>query len=100
MAKQLFSYESLVHALSGVCGSCTAMAIVLPLDTVRTRLILDKHRWNKSARSGLVQKILSIYLGPENCFWLHLYYSCDTVKMVRSKAKNGAKEEKKMVRSM
>ena len=33
MAKSIFSYESLVHALSGVCGSCTAMAIVLPLDT-------------------------------------------------------------------
>ena len=57
MAKQLFSYESLVHALSGVCGSCTAMAIVLPLDTVRTRLILDKHRWDKFAR--LSQKIFS-----------------------------------------
>jgi len=48
MAKQLFSYESLVHALSGVCGSCTAMSIVLPLDTVRTRLILDKNRQAKS----------------------------------------------------
>ena len=48
MAKQLFSYESLVHALSGVCGSCTAMSIVLPLDTVRTRLILDKNQQAKS----------------------------------------------------
>lgn len=43
-SSSLVSYESLVHALSGSCGSCSAMAITLPLDTVRTRMLLDSSK--------------------------------------------------------
>lgn len=37
----LFSYSSLVHAVSGGCGSAVAMTTFFPLDTVRTRLQLQ-----------------------------------------------------------
>lgn len=37
----LFSYNNLVHAVSGGCGSAVAMSTFYPLDTVRTRLQLQ-----------------------------------------------------------
>lgn len=54
-AKQLFSFDTLIHALSGVSGSCLAMTLVLPLDTVRTRLILDKSQESKTSIEKLKQ---------------------------------------------
>nr|XP_015195309.1 PREDICTED: collectin-12-like [Lepisosteus oculatus] len=34
----VFSYESLVHAVAGAMGSVTAMTVFFPLDTARLRL--------------------------------------------------------------
>ncbi|XP_070779549.1 peroxisomal membrane protein PMP34 isoform X3 [Enoplosus armatus] len=38
MSSAVFSYESLVHAVSGAVGSVTAMTVFFPLDTARLRL--------------------------------------------------------------
>uniref|UniRef100_A0A3B4AME6 Uncharacterized protein n=1 Tax=Periophthalmus magnuspinnatus TaxID=409849 RepID=A0A3B4AME6_9GOBI len=38
MSFEVFSYESLVHAVSGAVGSVTAMTVFFPLDTARLRL--------------------------------------------------------------
>uniref|UniRef100_A0A673YKY7 Solute carrier family 25 member 17 n=1 Tax=Salmo trutta TaxID=8032 RepID=A0A673YKY7_SALTR len=35
---EVFSYESLVHAMAGAVGSVTAMTVFFPLDTARLRL--------------------------------------------------------------
>ncbi|GLH07494.1 hypothetical protein R5R35_006480 [Gryllus longicercus] len=43
---KLFSYQTLVHAVSGAAGSVVAMSTFYPLDTVRSRLQLDEHRKN------------------------------------------------------
>ncbi|CAL8285328.1 unnamed protein product [Boreogadus saida] len=45
---EVFSYESLVHAVSGAVGSVTAMTVFFPLDTARLRLQVDE---NRKARS-------------------------------------------------
>ena len=37
----LFTYDSLVHAMSGSAGGVTAMTTFYPLDTVRSRLQVD-----------------------------------------------------------
>eukprot|EP00118_Oscarella_pearsei_P003644 m.15163 g.15163 ORF g.15163 m.15163 type:complete len:198 (+) comp26224_c0_seq3:66-659(+) len=44
MTSGLFSYSSLVHALSGAAGSVTGMTVFFPLDTARTRLQVDDDR--------------------------------------------------------
>lgn len=41
---KLFTYETLVHAIAGSVGSVTAMSVFYPLDTVRSRLQLEKDR--------------------------------------------------------
>ena len=46
----LFSYNNLVHAVSGGCGSAVAMSTFYPLDTVRTRLQLQNK--NKDQRDS------------------------------------------------
>uniref|UniRef100_A0A3B3U9D2 Solute carrier family 25 member 17 n=1 Tax=Poecilia latipinna TaxID=48699 RepID=A0A3B3U9D2_9TELE len=48
MTAQVFSYESLVHAVSGAVGSVTAMTVFFPLDTARLRLQVDENRKAKS----------------------------------------------------
>ncbi|XP_018528415.1 peroxisomal membrane protein PMP34 [Lates calcarifer] len=48
MSSEVFSYESLVHAVSGAVGSVTAMTIFFPLDTARLRLQVDENRKAKS----------------------------------------------------
>lgn len=69
-SSSIFSYETLVHAISGSCvsppnlsdsselvyisqlnfqGSVVAMLVALPLDTVRTRMLLDEERSEKNA---------------------------------------------------
>ncbi|XP_050098533.1 peroxisomal membrane protein PMP34 [Anopheles aquasalis] len=40
--KQVFSYQSWVHAVSGSAGSVIAMSAFYPLDTVRSRLQLEE----------------------------------------------------------
>ncbi|KAM9843538.1 peroxisomal membrane protein PMP34 [Aulostomus maculatus] len=49
MSFEVFSYESLVHAVSGAVGSVTAMTVFFPLDTARLRLQVDEKRKAKSA---------------------------------------------------
>lgn len=40
----IFTYDTLVHAISGAAGSVIAMAAFYPLDTVRSRLQLEEER--------------------------------------------------------
>ncbi|KAL6442226.1 hypothetical protein ACFW04_002472 [Cataglyphis niger] len=44
----IFTYDSLVHAISGAAGSVIAMAAFYPLDTVRSRLQLEEARQSKN----------------------------------------------------
>ncbi|XP_022070206.1 peroxisomal membrane protein PMP34 [Acanthochromis polyacanthus] len=55
MASEVFSYESLVHAVSGAVGSVTAMTVFFPLDTARLRLQVDENRKAKSTPSILAE---------------------------------------------
>ncbi|XP_017272150.1 peroxisomal membrane protein PMP34 [Kryptolebias marmoratus] len=48
MSFEVFSYESLVHAVAGAMGSVTAMTVFFPLDTARLRLQVDENRKAKS----------------------------------------------------
>ncbi|XP_030591911.1 peroxisomal membrane protein PMP34 [Archocentrus centrarchus] len=52
---EIFSYESLVHALSGAVGSVTAMTVFFPLDTARLRLQVDENRKAKSTPAVLAE---------------------------------------------
>ncbi|XP_055752883.1 peroxisomal membrane protein PMP34-like isoform X2 [Salvelinus fontinalis] len=45
---EVFSYESLVHAMAGAAGSVTAMTVFFPLDTARLRLQVDEKRKARS----------------------------------------------------
>ncbi|XP_005806155.1 peroxisomal membrane protein PMP34 [Xiphophorus maculatus] len=53
MTAEVFSYESLVHAVSGAVGSVTAMTVFFPLDTARLRLQVDENRKAKSTPAVL-----------------------------------------------
>ncbi|XP_029944472.1 peroxisomal membrane protein PMP34 [Salarias fasciatus] len=57
MAFEVFSYESLVHAVSGAVGSVTAMTVFFPLDTARLRLQVDDNREAKSSLAILAEII-------------------------------------------
>ncbi|XP_015177682.1 PREDICTED: peroxisomal membrane protein PMP34 [Polistes dominula] len=46
--RSIFTYDTLVHALSGAAGSVIAMATFFPLDTVRSRLQLEENREAKN----------------------------------------------------
>ncbi|KAK0168180.1 hypothetical protein PV327_002006 [Microctonus hyperodae] len=46
--RRIFTYETLVHAISGAAGSVVAMATFFPLDTVRSRLQLEEERQSKN----------------------------------------------------
>lgn len=46
--RSLFTYDTLVHAISGAAGSVIAMAAFYPLDTVRSRLQLEERRQSKN----------------------------------------------------
>uniref|UniRef100_A0A0A9W6D0 Peroxisomal membrane protein PMP34 n=1 Tax=Lygus hesperus TaxID=30085 RepID=A0A0A9W6D0_LYGHE len=45
---KLFSYDNLVHAISGAVGSMVGMVVFYPFDTVRCRLQLDDSRKAKN----------------------------------------------------
>ncbi|XP_054286938.1 peroxisomal membrane protein PMP34 [Macrosteles quadrilineatus] len=47
-SKELFSYNTLVHALAGSLGSMVGMSTFFPLDTVRSRLQLEENREAKN----------------------------------------------------
>ncbi|CAL1588885.1 unnamed protein product [Knipowitschia caucasica] len=57
MSFEVFSYESLVHAVSGAMGSVTAMTVFFPLDTARLRLQVDESRESKSTPAILAEII-------------------------------------------
>lgn len=57
MGSEVFSYESLVHAVSGAVGSVTAMTVFFPLDTARLRLQVDENRIAKSTPAILADII-------------------------------------------
>jgi len=46
--RNIFTYDTLVHAISGAAGSVVAMAAFYPLDTVRSRLQLEEGRQSKN----------------------------------------------------
>ncbi|XP_072530592.1 peroxisomal membrane protein PMP34 [Salminus brasiliensis] len=52
---EVFSYESLVHAVAGAMGSVTAMTVFFPLDTARLRLQVDEKRTARSTPAILVE---------------------------------------------
>lgn len=54
---KLFTYETLVHAIAGSVGSVTAMSVFYPLDTVRSRLQLEKDRQAKGTWQMLSELI-------------------------------------------
>uniref|UniRef100_A0A8C2ICL4 Solute carrier family 25 member 17 n=1 Tax=Cyprinus carpio TaxID=7962 RepID=A0A8C2ICL4_CYPCA len=60
----VFSYESLVHAVAGAMGSVTAMTVFFPLDTARLRLQVDEKRKAKSTPA-----ILSEIIKEEGLCW-------------------------------
>ncbi|XP_011698556.1 PREDICTED: peroxisomal membrane protein PMP34 [Wasmannia auropunctata] len=45
--RNILTYDTLVHAISGAAGSVVAMAAFYPLDTVRSRLQLEEGRQSK-----------------------------------------------------
>ncbi|XP_062263796.1 peroxisomal membrane protein PMP34 [Platichthys flesus] len=55
MAAEVFSYECLVHAVSGAVGSVTAMTVFFPLDTARLRLQVDENRKARSTPAILAE---------------------------------------------
>ncbi|KAJ1174132.1 hypothetical protein NDU88_005955 [Pleurodeles waltl] len=55
VSQAMFSYESLVHAVSGAVGSVTAMTVFFPLDTARLRLQVDENRSSKSTPAVLME---------------------------------------------
>ncbi|KAM4634797.1 peroxisomal membrane protein PMP34 [Polymixia lowei] len=55
MSSEVFSYESLVHAVAGAVGSVTAMTVFFPLDTARLRLQVDEKRKAKSTPAILAE---------------------------------------------
>ncbi|XP_058510359.1 peroxisomal membrane protein PMP34 [Solea solea] len=57
MGSEVFSYESLVHAVSGAVGSVTAMTVFFPLDSARLRLQVDENRKARSTPAILAEII-------------------------------------------
>uniref|UniRef100_A0A1B6BWN5 Peroxisomal membrane protein PMP34 n=1 Tax=Clastoptera arizonana TaxID=38151 RepID=A0A1B6BWN5_9HEMI len=67
-SKELFSYKTLVHAISGALGSVIGMTTFYPLDTVRSRLQLEDGREAKNTVAVLSELIkeeglLTLYRG-------------------------------------
>uniref|UniRef100_A0A182QKN9 Peroxisomal membrane protein PMP34 n=1 Tax=Anopheles farauti TaxID=69004 RepID=A0A182QKN9_9DIPT len=56
--KQVFSYQSWVHAVSGSAGSVIAMSAFYPLDTVRSRLQLEEPERRKALSTWRVLRNL------------------------------------------
>ncbi|CAG2116347.1 unnamed protein product [Medioppia subpectinata] len=53
----LFTYDSLVHAISGSVGGMTAMSVFFPLDTIRSRLQLEENRKSKDTITMLKELV-------------------------------------------
>ncbi|XP_025163208.1 peroxisomal membrane protein PMP34 [Harpegnathos saltator] len=55
--RNIFSYDTLVHAISGAAGSVVAMAAFYPLDTVRSRLQLEEGRQSRNTLAVLQELV-------------------------------------------
>ncbi|KAJ9578027.1 hypothetical protein L9F63_025112, partial [Diploptera punctata] len=51
----IFSYQTLIHAVAGATGSVVAMTTFFPLDTVRSRLQLEENREAKNTFTMLFE---------------------------------------------
>ncbi|KAK9502691.1 hypothetical protein O3M35_011408 [Rhynocoris fuscipes] len=56
-SKELFSYNNLIHAVSGAVGSMVGMIVFYPLDTVRCRLQLEDKRKAKNTLSVIKELV-------------------------------------------
>ncbi|XP_074552986.1 peroxisomal membrane protein PMP34 [Halichoeres trimaculatus] len=101
MSDSVFSYESLVHAVSGAMGGVTAMTVFFPLDTARLRLQVDDNRKAKSTPAILAEIVkeegpLALYRGwvPVICSLCcsnFVYFYCfHSLKAVCLKGKQSA----------
>ena len=54
---KLLTYETLVHAVAGSAGSVTAMSVFYPLDTIRSRLQLEKDRESKGTLAMMMEVV-------------------------------------------
>lgn len=54
-SNDVFSYQTLVHAVAGAAGSVVAMTTFFPLDTVRSRLQLEENREAKNTFTMLIE---------------------------------------------
>ncbi|XP_076623657.1 peroxisomal Membrane Protein 34 isoform X1 [Colletes latitarsis] len=64
--RSIFSYDTLVHAISGAAGSVVAMATFFPLDTVRSRLQLEDGRDSKNTLATIRE--LAAKEGPSTLY--------------------------------
>ncbi|XP_043496626.1 peroxisomal membrane protein PMP34 isoform X1 [Polistes fuscatus] len=64
--RSIFTYDTLVHALSGAAGSVIAMATFFPLDTVRSRLQLEENREAKNTLTMIRE--LTLKEGPHTLY--------------------------------
>ncbi|XP_032674546.1 peroxisomal membrane protein PMP34 [Odontomachus brunneus] len=55
--RSIFSYDTLVHAISGAAGSVVAMAAFYPLDTVRSRLQLEESRQSRNTLATIQELV-------------------------------------------
>lgn len=55
--RSIFTYDTLVHAISGAAGSVVAMAAFYPLDTVRSRLQLEEERQSQNTLATIRELI-------------------------------------------
>ncbi|XP_003738714.1 peroxisomal membrane protein PMP34 [Galendromus occidentalis] len=57
LMEKLFTYDSLVHAVSGAVGASVAMSVLYPLDTIRSRLQIEEGDVSKST-ADMFQQIM------------------------------------------
>ncbi|KAM9843287.1 peroxisomal membrane protein PMP34 [Aulostomus maculatus] len=95
----LFSYETLVHAVAGAMGSVTAMTVLFPLDTAKSRLQVDENRKSKStpiilAEIAQEEGLLSLYRGwfpvisSLCCSNFVYFYTFNTLKQLTASSPN------------
>lgn len=90
---EVFTYESLVHAISGMTGGVTAITVFFPLNTIRLRLQIDQKM--KSASILAVARQIARDGGPAKLYqgwWSNVvclatsnfvyFYSYNALKMV------------------
>ncbi|XP_033212675.1 peroxisomal membrane protein PMP34 [Belonocnema kinseyi] len=103
-SNSLFTYETLIHAVSGACGSVVAMATFFPLDTVRSRIQLEEGREAKHT-FAIIQELVSkegsctLYRGivpvlQSLCASNFVYfYTFHGLKMLKSSKQQSAKND-------